>query len=99
MLLARLAELQSCAVAFSAGVDVADLRVLPAAVSRRITSMRRAGDAVPDPVEMRDGRAPAGSYTDDTQMTLFTADGLLAAMTPPATRTAATSWQTSTSSS
>ena len=37
----------------------------------------RPGHAVPDVVEMRDGRAPAGSYTDDTQMTMALAESLL----------------------
>jgi poly(ADP-ribose) glycohydrolase ARH3 len=35
------------------------------------------GDAVPDPVEMRDGRAPAGSYSDDTQMMIALAESLV----------------------
>jgi poly(ADP-ribose) glycohydrolase ARH3 len=37
----------------------------------------RPGDAVPDRVEMREGRAPAGSYTDDTQMMMALAESLL----------------------
>jgi poly(ADP-ribose) glycohydrolase ARH3 len=35
------------------------------------------GDAVPEQVEMRDGRAPAGSYTDDTQMMIALAESLV----------------------
>ena len=35
------------------------------------------GVAVPDRVEMRDGRAPAGCYTDDTQMMIALAESLL----------------------
>jgi poly(ADP-ribose) glycohydrolase ARH3 len=35
------------------------------------------GHAVPDEVEMRGGRAPAGSYTDDTQMMIGLAESLL----------------------
>lgn len=37
----------------------------------------RPASAVPELVEMRDGRAPAGSYTDDTQMTIALAESLL----------------------
>lgn len=35
------------------------------------------GHAIPDRVEMRDGRRPPGSYTDDTQMTIALAESLL----------------------
>jgi ADP-ribosylglycohydrolase len=35
------------------------------------------GDAVPDVAEMRGGRAPAGSYTDDTQMMIALAESLV----------------------
>jgi ADP-ribosylglycohydrolase len=35
------------------------------------------GHAVPDLVEMREGRAAAGSYTDDTQMMIALAESLV----------------------
>lgn len=38
---------------------------------------RRRGDAIPERIEMRDGRAPAGSYTDDTQMMIGLTESLL----------------------
>ena len=37
----------------------------------------QAGDGVPERLEMIDGRAPAGSYTDDTQMMIALAESLL----------------------
>ena len=37
----------------------------------------RPGNEVPERIEPRDGRAPAGSYTDDTQMMIALAESLL----------------------